>query len=480
MQKKVVVASTQEAIKNIISKIDGFQDVVGVTSRDNLVSTCNSFKPDILVITDRLLSSDPKKSTVTYLLNFHQHFPSIRIIYLAGEVDMNDIRRVTELASLVEDGIYDIYHKKQLSKSILTELLTLPKTENEVQYLLQYKESYDDDYYDDFDLEEDEYYDEGDVQEGIDNVFVLSSIKPGTGKSFVATNVSTAIAKFGRVKKNGQLPRVALIEGDLQNLSIGTLLQIENDRDNIKTALDAIAKIVTTDGEILDENPALIEEVNRYIIKCFQPYSKAKNLYALVGSQIRMEDMENVSPYHYYYLVEVASKYFDVVIIDSNSSLEHVTTVPILQLAKTCYYILNLDFNNVRNNARYRLTLESLDLAQKLKYILNEDIGKNSNYAEKLKYDSTLLAETGFDVIAKIPTIDKSIFLNRLYEGRPIVLDDTPYTLDARIELEKIANEIWTLDNMDDLKLEQAVRDKNMTKNKKKKGGLFSGLFGKK
>lgn len=441
MQKTVVVAAKQAGISAIIDKIEGYEVLTTLTSKDKILSTCKGLQPDILVITEGLPST---MSTVNYLLAFHQQMPQIRIVFLAGPVDMDNIAKVTELATLVEAGIYDIYHEKKLSKAILTELLTLPKTQNEVNYLLQYKqnESFDDSGFDldnDFQDEEEEK-----TVEGRNNVFVVSSIKPGTGKSFFATNLSTAIAKFGKFKSNGQQPRVALIEGDLQNLSIGTLLQIENDKKNIKTALDAIAKVVDDEGNIIGSD-ADMERVNSYVISCFQPYYHARNLSALVGSQIRMEDMENVSPYHYYYLVEVVSNYFDVVIIDSNSSLQHVTTLPVLQLARTCYYIINLDFNNVRNNARYKLTLESLDLAPKLKYVLNEDIGKDSRFAEKLEFNADMLDEAGFKTEARIPTIDKSIFLNRLYEGKAIVLDKTPYTLEAREQICKVADQILLL-----------------------------------
>lgn len=474
MNKKVIIASKIANLDTIVNKIDGFEVQTTLSSKDKILSTCKQYQPDILLISEGLPSSQ-NMSTVRFLLAFHQQLPTVRIIYLAGQVDLNDVARVTNLAALVEAGIYDIYHERKLSRTILTELLTLPKARKEVNYLLQYKEE---DNTDDFDIEDDfNDNDEENTIEGKNNVFVVSSIKPGTGKSFFATNLSTAIAKFGKIKNNGQFPRVALIEGDLQNLSIGTLLQIENDKYNIKTALEAIAKVVDEEGNIIGSEMEQ-EKVNNFVIRCFQPYSYVKNLYALVGSQIRMEDMENVSPYHYYYLVEIVSNYFDVVIIDSNSSLQHVTTLPILQLARTCYYIINLDFNNVRNNARYKLTLESLDLAPKLRYVLNEDIGKDNRFVEKLQFNADMLDEAGFHPEARIPTIDKSIFLNRLYEGKAIVLDRTPYTLEAREEICKVANQIWPLTNLDDLRLEREMRMRErMPMNApKKKKGLF-GLF---
>ena len=284
----------------------------------------------------------------------------------------------------------------------------------------------------------------------------------------MSTNIATAIAKFGK-KINGVAPRVAILEADLQTLSVGTLLAIEDDdRYNLKTVMDKIATIVTENGEIVKDELKL-NSVNEYILSSFKQYSKCKNLYALVGSQLNMEDVEGISPYYYSYLIDVVSQHFDIVIIDSNSSLLHVTTYPLLSLVNKCYYILNLDYNNVRNNSKYRKLLRKMKVYEKVRYILNEDLTDDPSNVEKLQFDSKML-EDSFDLEAKIPIIPKPIFLNRLWQGTPIVLDDTKYTLKARYEITKVANQIHEMDNMYWLE-EECIRALN--ENVKKKG-LFS------
>ncbi len=295
----------------------------------------------------------------------------------------------------------------------------------------------------------------------VDNLSIISSIKPGTGKSFLSVNVACAIARYGKKTKDGRPPRVALIEGDLQNLSIGTLLQLEDSKKNLKSVMDKISNIVTKEGDFIG-NPYQVESVNEYIKSSFLPYGKLKNLECLVGSQLSFEEIEDIVPYYYVYLVEAIAMDFDVVIVDTNSALTHVTTFPLLQMAKNCFYILNLDFNNIRNNTRYRETLRSIGVLDKVKYVLNEDITKEvmKGKKEELIYTSDHLHESGFDLVGKIPLIDKVIFLNRLYNGTPVVLDEgNPYTEPAKRELLKVANEIYPIEGFrEDKKKKQEGR----------------------
>ena len=298
-------------------------------------------------------------------------------------------------------------------------------------------------------LTRDLYVSNGAMEEHVvDNLSIISSIKPGTGKSFLSVNVACAIARYGKKTKEGRPPRVALIEGDLQNLSIGTLLQLEDSKKNLKSVMDKISNIVTKEGDFIG-NPYQVESVNEYIKSSFLPYGKLKNLECLVGSQLSFEEIEDIVPYYYVYLVEAIAMDFDVVIVDTNSALTHVTTFPLLQMAKNCFYILNLDFNNIRNNTRYRETLRSIGVLDKVKYVLNEDITKEvmKGKKEELIYTSDHLHESGFDLVGKIPLIDKVIFLNRLYNGTPVVLDEgNPYTEPAKRELLKVANEIYPIE----------------------------------
>lgn len=438
-------------IANKIAPETGYTVVGTVGYKNELLREIKNKKPSLVIVSKLLSGTD--LTLLEYVLTVKREFPNVRIIYLAGEVNDKNKEKFNELATLVLSGIYDIVHEKTITVQLLSYLINNPKDREQVQYLLKYMKTnivYEDEI---VDIQEDEEVE--DIEEnGYKNVFVVSSIKPGTGKSFVSTNLATAIAKYGVRKSDGKPPRVALIEADLQNLSVGTLLQIEDNDLNLKTVMQKISTIITDDGKLIEDS-IKIEAVNSYIKSCFKPYYHVKNLFALVGSQLTMGEVENIKPFYYIYLIDAILDDFDVIIIDSNSSLAHVTTYPLLRMCNTAYYVLNLDFNNVRNNSKYQETLSELEVFDKVKYILNEDIDKEyrqligRELIEDLIFQAEAVKESGFDTVAQIPEIPKEIFLNRLYEGKPVILDDTEYTLKARIEISKIADEIWNIDNFD-------------------------------
>ena len=89
-----------------------------------------------------------------------------------------------------------------------------------------------------------------------------------------------------------------------------------------------------------------------------------------------------------------------------------------------------------------------------------------------MEFSSSLLEES-FVLEAKIPMIDKIVFMNRIWRGLPCVLDDTKHTLKARYELCKVANQIYPLDNLSWLEKEV----KKLEDSKKKKGSFLSKIF---
>ena len=141
--------------------------------------------------------------------------------------------------------------------------------------------------------------------------------------------------------------------------------------------------------------------------------------------------------------------------------------------AKECYYILNLDINNIRNNLRYYNTLKKLELTGKIKWVLNENIENNKNFKdqgagiEKLSFTADEFESNYFKLTAKIPSVPKVVFLNRIYNGTPVVLDEgVSYTKDVKKSLLSLANEIWPI-----------IYTEEKTK---KSGGFLSSLFSKK
>lgn len=461
---KILLATGMPGLDEAISKIPGYSFVEATIGyKRDIIEAYLNFKPDVIIVTERLSGQEMLSGI---LINLKQKYPSVRIIYLAGEVNISDVNKVTKLGAMVMAGIYDIVTEKIINKSLIEDIVENPKSFAQVEYLLKYFVDKKKDSEAEFEYKEEVEVDEESI-DTYNNVYMISSIKPGCGKSFVSTNVATAIAKFGD-KKDGRQPRVCILEADLQTLSVGTLLSLEDDKHNLKTVMDKISTIVDEKGNIVDDEIKK-NEVNEYILNSFKSYPKCKNLYALVGSQLTMEEIEGVSPYYYAYLINVISQNFDIVIIDSNSSLHHVTTYPLLTMVNTCYYVLNLDFNNVRNNQRYRGSLKELDVYDKVKYILNEDLSDYTNSPEKLDFSADLLSET-FDLEARIPALDKIVFMNRVWQGTPCVLDESDYTLKARYELCKIANQIYPLKNMGWLERELA---KNSSSKKEKKGLIF-------
>lgn len=441
--QKIIVATGIPEYDNGIRKIEGYEYVpINIGFKSELYEACVNFKPDVLIISEKL-SGDELLSGIA--IDIKQKLPNIRIIYLAGSVDLNNMNKINKLGAMVLAGIYDIITERKVNKGLIKSILESPKAKSDVEYLLRYFIEKKKD--NDINMEYEEEIAETEIiDDYYKNVFMVSSIKPGTGKSFVSTNIATCLAKYGE-EINGHPPKVAIIEGDLQTLSVGTLLAIEDDKHNLKTVMDKIATIISPDGNFVNDD-LKINEVNEYILNAFKPYSKCKNLYALVGSQLTMEEIEGISPLYYSYLIDIVSQKFDYVIIDSNSSLLHVTTYPLLSMVNKSYYILNLDFNNARNNMRYRHTLKNLGVYDKVKYILNEDLTDSPDNVEKLQFDSNVLSES-FELEAKIPIIPKAIFLNRLWQGTPIILDDTDYTLKARYELSKVSNQIHKIKNLD-------------------------------
>ncbi|HCL4480271.1 TPA: AAA family ATPase [Clostridium botulinum] len=468
--KTVLLATGQANVDEVVSKFENYKVIHQINYKKELEEACQYFNPDIVLVSEGLTGQEVV--LIEAMIRIKQKNPDIRIIYLPGNVDLKEQEKVNKLGMLVMAGITDIYHEQKITVQVLKNLFDEPKTNEQMQYLLKYlKENtlVNKNEIVEIEMQEEEVQD---IEEnGYKNVFIVSSIKPGTGKSFVSTNLATAIAKYGKKRPDGKPPRVALIEADLQNLSVGTLLQIEDDKLNLRTVMQKISTIISSDGELIADQEKM-EEVNHFIKSCFKPYYHVKNLEALVGSQLTMEEIENVQSFHYIYLIESILNDYDVIVIDSNSSLAHVTTYPLLRMAKTAYYIINLDFNNVRNNARYQETLQNIGVFDKVKYILNEDIveNKEDKEPEQLIFNAEHLNESGFNLEARIPMLPKTVFLNRLYEGTPVVLDDREYTLKTRLEIETVANQIWGMENLENLQKEY---DKYIENNIPKKRSFF-------
>lgn len=465
--KKVFVATGQSEINKAISTFEDYVVVGACNNRDLLLSQLKMIKNiDILIVGDAL-RGETNNSLTSILVEIKTTYPTIRVVYLTKFDRSNEVK-LASYGLLIDAGLYDIIYGKTLNYEELKKALDIQKTpeDKDIKRLKKMVDSLKEEDADSgiiFEIPE-EVEKEEILDSSYQNMAVISSIKPGTGKSFVSGNVAPAIARYGIDTPDGKRPRVALLDADMQNLSIGTFLQIEDDKKNLKTVLQKIDSIMDKHGNLIATEDK-IKYINEDILDCFIPFDKQKNLLALTGSQLSFEEVSEFGANHFAYLFDLVANSFDVVVIDSNSSLAHSSTMAGLTRAKTCFYIMNLDFNNVRNNVRYKQTLKDIKISHKVKYILNEDVTGVDSGPEKLKFTVDELEE--FDFAGRIPIIPKTVFLNRLYDGLPIVLDTMEYTEKARNEILKIANHIYPIKGFDE-------DNKN---NDKKEKGRFLGIF---
>lgn len=467
---KILMATGIPALDTGIKDLEKCEITGICKNRNDIYDQIENNKPQIVIYSDWLKGD---RESIELLLDLKRQYQYIRFIYLAGQIDPRNQKRVDELGRLVLSGIYDICIANDINLEVIYNLIRNPKQESSVSFLAKnILNSEDPEKF----VKEDEVLTglskAGNLIKGtMDNVYVFTSIKPGTGKTFLSVNVACGIAKYGQRKENGELPKVALIEADLQTLSIGTILNIKEDKKkNMKSAMEAISTIFDKGNMIGDDTQIML--VNKVIKECMRPYEEIENLFVLTGSTLTPEEIDSlkITPEYYIYLLDVIRKEYDIVIIDTNSSMFHITTYPILQKAYKCYYILNLDINNIRNNLRYYGTLKKLGLVEKIRWILNENVeNKNGKELgtniEKLEFTADEFEENYFKLSAKIPSMPKTVFLNRLYNGTPVVLDqNVSYTKEVKISLLQVANQIWNT--------EEEIERESV----KKKKGLF-GLF---
>lgn len=444
-----------------IANIENCNIVNSIQNKSELEMEIKSKNPHIVIVSDRLNGND---NLIDLMSNLKRQNRYVRFIYLAGKLDIRDQNRINQLGKLVLSGIYDLCISENITIDLIKNIIENPKREEQVSYFAKnlIANSSEDGFVKENVLGLNKI--DGDV---FDNVYVFTSIKPGTGKSFLSVNTACAIAKYGK-KENGEKLKVALIEADMQTLSIGTLLNIKQDKQkNLKTAIQAISTIFDRGNIIADDDS--IYRTNKIIKDSMIPFQLVDNLFVLNGSELTPEEISalKMSPEYYIYLLEVISKEFDIVIVDTNSSIFHITTYPLLQKANKCFYILNLDINNIRNNLRYQGTLKNLGILNKIEWVLNENIQNNKNNKEqgvnieKLEFTAEDLEQNYFKLTSKIPAIPKTVFLNRLYNGTPIVLDENiAYTKDIKSAIIDLASNIY--------KIEQ-----NKEKEKKKKWLFF-------
>lgn len=448
----VLMASGIPEFDALVAKISGFEYIGSCNSDGKLLRMVKEKKPDVIVVSDNI----SEKSASQIIRQIRKELPNIRIIYFCGVLNVDDKERFNELQDLATNyQVYDLIVTEKVNAAVLENAL-INKQGAGAFSLIERNEgpAWESDAY--------ELY-KGEV----DNLSVFTSLKPGSGKTFLSTNTSCALALYAGAGK-----KIAFIEADFDSPSVGTVLGIDTDNGkNIKVAFDAIEALF--DGNTLTANASQRASANDIIRSCFIKYDKIPNLYVLQGSNlspIKAASYEAI-PEYYMYLINAIKDDYDQIVVDLNSSLIGTPTYAFLKKAKNIFSVVSLDSNSVHTTLKYVPVLKEMEISSKIKWVLNQEVKNSKEFSSfGIKHEELLFTGKDFEANYftfnfKVPALEYSVFLNRLYQGTPVMLDkNKPYTNETRKAIRKIAASIEPLENAPDDKPE-------------KKKGFLSFLF---
>ena len=176
---KVLMATGIKDLDSSVAELTNCEVVVISKTKEYLYLDIHNHKPQVVVVSD-LLDGEGVLSGMLPPLKREFHYT--RFIYLAGQLNPRDQERIDELGKLVLNGIYDICIAKVLNLELLDNLIKNPKTEEAVSYLakniLNNTETMEQ-----FDVPISGLVQAKNIGKGsINNVYVFTSVKPGTGK----------------------------------------------------------------------------------------------------------------------------------------------------------------------------------------------------------------------------------------------------------------------------------------------------------
>lgn len=419
----LVLAVNNEEIVEAIKGCGRYNVIGAYKNRRELYDGLNNafLQPDALLCIEGFDS----QTDIIYdmLINIKRTYPRIRIIYILGSEFTTGVKKM--IGRMVENEIYDIGMANEIDLNDICELIDNPKDYSEASQIL-----------------------ESNGPEVYDNLFTFSSIKPGTGKTFLATNVALAIAKYGQPQrlKSGKLtaPRVLILDGDLLNLGVGTTLRTDNYDRNMLTALQKIEKIVDENGNYEESR---VEEVKAYCRSCLMQYRGCENLFIMSANSIPLSELAKISPSHFYFLIQMLVKAFNVIIVDSNSAFDHQTTAVLYELSRRIYFMVDNDYNNIQNNLRYVRKLKEMGYDDKINFIVNKDLTREAMLSclEDLEYNTNSIGDLVIDY--RVPLVDAGIMKSIDYGENILMTSPNPAVQDARKRIIDIADGIWKIDD---------------------------------
>lgn len=418
----IIVATNNSDISNALARQGKYNILASFSAKSELERDLNNLieDPDILLVTEGF---DCQGTPIAdFLIKIKKNNPDLRIIYILSSEFTSGTKKI--LTRMVENEIYDIAIGDEINLQSIEKLIENPKSYGEASKILE--------------MDDSEVY---------RNIFTISSLKPGTGKTFLATNLAVAIAKYGQKKrlKSGKLddPRVLLVDGDLLNLGVATMLRTDNYDRNMLTALQRIAKYVPEDC-YYSMSDSDIDAIKTYVRACLCMYRGCNNLFIMGANSISLEELSHIAPVHFYFMLQMLVKAFDVIIVDSNSAFDHQTTAVLYELSGTIYLMLDNDYNNIQNNLRYIGKLTELGYDDKIKFIVNKDLSREAEMSclEDLDYDTYSIGDLVIDY--RIPLIDAGTIKTIDYSENLVITSDK--AKEAKDMILEIADSIWKID----------------------------------
>ncbi|NLN06639.1 MAG: MinD/ParA family protein [Firmicutes bacterium] len=213
-------------------------------------------------------------------------------------------------------------------------------------------------------------------------ILVVFSGKGGVGKTTVATNLAVVLAQQEKKK-------VALLDLDLQFGDISVLLNL-NDGSNISEL-------------VRQADPITPEVLDGYLIRHITGID-------ILPAPLFPQDAEYVSPAHTEVILSLLRRSYDYLVVDTPSIFNDIT-LQALEVADQILLLITRDIAAIKNAKTTLNILESLELREKVRIVLNrsdQDLGVDIPDLEK-GLEITVAHQIVSDEKAVISAINKGI-----------------------------------------------------------------------
>lgn len=219
-------------------------------------------------------------------------------------------------------------------------------------------------------------------------VFAVSSPKGGVGRTVVTINLAVTFAKMGK--------KVAIIDGNLQFGEVAMYCNLKPKKTIYEWVKEGSGK----------NNYSIIQ----YMTNCEYDIS-------ILAAPQRPEFFEGISEQHIKDAIEETKKVFDIVLIDMPTYLSDIH-LRCLDLANEILLLTTNELSVLRLSQLYLETLETINLKDKVKLILNQYQKGQSIEVKKIE------EIFGMDIYHTLPEQSK-IVLESINAGYPFILSNS-------------------------------------------------------